>query len=115
MATAVEVEQLAEAGARLAASAGAGPGAPPRGPPGALQRLLHEGIGEWDTVLGARLAEKVADVEALVVGPIKVQPSLHLGDGRPFRRRHLPPPIQQPVIPVTLVPEPQAPDAAGAP
>jgi hypothetical protein len=50
--------------------------------PGALERLLHEGIAEAHRVLAARNLVKVADVEALIVLPVQGEQSLHLGHRR---------------------------------
>ena len=81
MPTAIEMQQLAEAGPRLAA--------PPMAPArlmfghqaGALQGLFHEGVAEAHAVLAARELVEVADVEALVAVPIQRKQPLNLGDG----------------------------------
>jgi len=61
--TAVEVEQLAQAGAGLTPPPVAAARAVLGDEAGALQGLLHEGIAERDAMLTARLAQEVADVK----------------------------------------------------
>jgi hypothetical protein len=114
MAAAVEMQQLAEAGAGLTAPAVAAAGAVLGHEPGALQGLLDEGVAEADAVLPARELVEVADVEPLIAVAIEREQALDLDHGSPLRRGHLPPAIEQPVIAVVLQLPPQPPDAAGA-
>src|SRR5262247_340020 len=113
MAAAIEVQQFAEAGSRLAPAAVATPRPLLGHQARALERLFHEGVAELDPMLAARLAEEVADIEAVVVRAIEMQQPLDFRDGGPFRGRRLAAAIQQPVIAVALEAQAQAPNTAG--
>ena len=115
MPTAIEVEQLAEAGAGRAPAAVAAPGPMLGHQARALQRLLHKRVAEGDAVVAAGLAQEVPDVEALVVRPIEVQHPLDFGNRRALGRRRLTAPIHQPVIAVVLVAPPQPSNTPRAP
>src|SRR6185503_1510333 len=94
MAAAVEMQQLAEARARLAAPPVAAAGAVLGHEPGALV--------------------EVADIEPLIAVAVEREQALDLAHGGPLRRGHLPAAIEQSVIAVVLQLPSQAPDAAGA-
>jgi hypothetical protein len=114
MATAVEVQQLAEARPRLAAATMATPGLLFRNEARGLQGLLDEGIAEAHAVVTARELMEVADIEALVAIAIEGEQPLDVGHGRPLGRGRLAAPIEQPVIAVVLELPAQAADTAGS-
>ena len=88
MATAVEVQELAEARARLAAAAMAPPGAPLADEAGLVQRELDEGVGQGHAVIAPGKVVEVPHVEAgvpvarPVAFAIQAQDALDLRDGR---------------------------------
>jgi hypothetical protein len=110
--TAVEMEQLAEAGARLAAAAMATPRLVLGHQAGGLQGLLHKGIAKAHAVFAAGQLVKMSDVEAQVPLAIEGQQALHLGDRGALRRRRLPPAVQQAVVPEMPQPPADPPDRA---
>ena len=113
MATAVEMEQLADTWARLAAAPMAAPRPLLRHEAGGLEGLFHEGIAEREAMLAAGEAMKVPHVEPLIVLAVEGEQALDLGDGRPFRGGRLPTAIEQPVIAEVFQPPAQSPNAAG--
>ena len=64
MAAAVEVQELAEAGARLAPAPMAAAGAPLADEAGLVQRELDEAVGQGHAVIAPGEVVEVADVEA---------------------------------------------------
>ncbi len=114
MATAVEMEQLAEAGPRLAPPPVAAPGAVFGHQPGALQGLLDEGVAEAHPVLAAGELVEVAHIEPLIAVAVQGQEALDLGHRRPLGRGRLAAAIEQAVIAMVLQQPPQAPNAPGA-
>ena len=78
MVAAVEVQQLADTGAGLAAPAVAAPGAPLGDEAGRLEGELDEGIGERHAVIPPGDVEEVADIEALVPRAVELQDPLDL-------------------------------------
>src|SRR5688500_5320560 len=113
MATAIEVQQLPEAGARLSAAAVAPPRPMFGDQPRRLERLFHERIAKADVVVAAGELMEVANVKALIPLPIESKHAPELVDGRSFRRWQLPPPVEQTVVAGVLQLPPQAPDRAG--
>src|SRR3989475_9419898 len=114
VATAIEVQQLPEARAGLAAPAMATArvlfGDQARG----LERCLHEGVAEAHAVLPAGQLMKVADIEALIAIAGEGGQGLDLGKRGPPGRRRLAPTIEQALIAEALELPAQASDAAGA-
>ena len=113
MPAAVEMQQLAKTGARLAA-----PPVPAARPvwgdePRALQRLVDEGIAEAHLVVPPGELVKVPDVEAGIALAVERQDPLHLGHGGPLGRRRPAPPIVELVDAVAFELPPQAAHAAG--
>jgi len=84
MATAVEMQELAEAGAGLTAPPVAAARAVLGDEAGTLQGLLDEGVAEADTVLAAGEGAEVADVEALVAIAVEREQALDVGHGGPL-------------------------------
>ena len=103
MGAAVEVQQLAEAGARLAAPAVTAARAALADETGLLQRELDEAIGQRHGVVAPGEAVEVADVPAGEALPIQAQDALHL-HGRRFAARRAHPP--------TIIAGPPAPPAS---
>ena len=114
MPTAIEVQQLPEARAGLAAAAMAAAGLMFGDQARGLERLFHEGVAEAHAVLPAGELMKVADVEALIAIPVQGEQVLDLRERGPLGRRRLASTIEQAVIAVMLELPAQAPDAAGA-
>jgi len=114
MAAAVEVPQLAEARARLAAPPVAAAGAVFGDEARTLQGLLDEGVAEADAVLPARELVEVPHIEPLIAVAVEGEQALDLGHRGPLGRGHLPAAIEQPVIAVALQLPSQPADAAGA-
>ena len=96
MVAAVEVQQLAEAGAGLATPAVAAAGAALGDEAGRLKGELHKGIGERHAVIPPGEVEEVTDIEALVARAIELQHPLGLRAGRRAVRRPPPPAVEQP-------------------
>lgn len=65
---------------------------------GRLQRLSHKRVAEAHVVLAADELMEVANLEALRPVTVESEHTLDLVDGRSFRRRHLPPPVEQAVV-----------------
>jgi hypothetical protein len=80
MATAIQMQQLAKAGAGFAAPPMAAAGLMLGHQAGGLQRLFHEGVAEAHAVVAPGELMKVADVEALVPVAVEGQQALHLAD-----------------------------------
>src|SRR5258707_15157668 len=114
MPTAVDMQELANARARFPAPAMPPPGTVRLYQPGGLERLLHEAVGQRARVLAAPDPVKVPDVEASVALAIQPEQPLDLCQRNPTGRRRAAPPIEQPVVPVTLVPFAPAPQPARA-
>jgi hypothetical protein len=82
--TAIEVHQLPETGARLAAAAMPAARAPLADQAGGLQRLLHEAVRQPHAMVAARHLVEVPDVEARVAVawavalPVQAQEALDL-------------------------------------
>ena len=114
MATAIEVQQFAEARAGLAPPPMPAAGAGPPDEAGLLERGLHEGVGKRHPVIPLGELVEVADVEARVALPIQAQDALELRDGHPSGRRGLPAPIEQAFDPIALKLPPPAPHGPGA-
>jgi len=114
MPTAIEVQQLPEARAGLAAAAMAAAGLMFGDQARGLERLFHEGVAEAHAVLPAGELMKVADVEALIAIPVKGEQVLDLRERGPLGRRRLASTIEQAVIAEVLELPAQASDAAGA-
>jgi hypothetical protein len=100
------VQQLAEAGAGLAAAAMPAPGPMFGQELGRLQGLLDEGIGQADAVVALDRFVEVVGVEPRVALPVQAQNALDLGDGRAPRRGMAPAPIPEPVVAEALVAQP---------
>ena len=98
MATAIEVQQLAEARPWLPPTPMAAARPVLDLEPGRLQGLFHERVAEAHAVLPPSELVKVSDVEALVAVAIELQHALQLGDGRSLGRRGLAAAIEQAVI-----------------
>jgi hypothetical protein len=94
MATAVEVQQLAEARARLTAAAMPAPGLVLGDEAGRLQSLLDEGIAEADVVVAPGELMEVADVEAVGAVALESEHPLDLGDGGALGRGRAPAAIE---------------------
>src|SRR5207249_5558007 len=102
VAAAVQVEQLAEAGARLAPPAMAA-ARPMRGDQArALQGFLDEGVAEGHAVLGPGPPQEVADVETVKAFAIEPEQPFDLRHGRPLGGWRLPAPVEQPLIAIPL-------------
>src|SRR4030095_8812067 len=114
MATAVEMQQLAEAGARLAPPAVAAARPLLGHQPGALQGLLDEGITEADPMVAPRQLVEVAHIEPLVPVAVQGQQPLYLGHRGSLGRGPLAAAIEQAVIPAVLQQPSQAANASGA-
>ena len=112
MPTAVQVEQLAETGARLPAPAMATPGLVLRHQAGGRQGFLHERIAKAHAVLASRQLVKVADIEALIPLAIQREQALDVGDGGALGRGNLPAPVQEPLVAELPQPPANAPDRA---
>ncbi len=120
VAAAVEVQQFPEARPRLAPA----PMAAARPPFGhqarRLQRLLDERVGHRAPVLTPQLAVEVAHIEpgVAVAGPIPV--AIQLEDPLHLRQRDRPrggppaPVVDEAVVPIPLIPQPQPPHRPGA-
>jgi len=80
MPTAVQMQQLAEAGARLPAPAMAPPRLALGDQAGGLQGLLHECVAEAHAVLAPGQLVEVADIEPLISLAIEREQALHVGD-----------------------------------
>ena len=104
MGAAVQVQELAKTRAGLAAPAMPAARATRGHQPGCLQGRLHEGVGEGHLLVPTHELVEVPDVEPRVPLPIETQDPLDLGKRRQPGRRALAPPIQQPVIPHSLLP-----------
>ena len=98
MPTAVEMQQLAETGARVPAPAMTTPGLALGHQAGGLQGFLHERIAKAHAVLAPRQLVKVADVEALISLAIQREQALDVRDGGPLGRGNLPAPVQEPLV-----------------
>src|SRR5215468_4708690 len=81
VAAAVQMQQLAEARARLAPAAMPTAGAAFGHEPRALQSLLDEGIAEPHLMMPSRELVKMADIEAGIVLAVEREHALQLGDG----------------------------------
>src|SRR3989449_5698984 len=114
MPTAIEVQQLPEARAGLAAAAMAAAGLMFGDQARGLERLFHEGVAEAHAVLPAGELMKVADVEAPIAIPGKGEQVLGLRERGPRWRPRLASTIEQAVIAEVLELPAQASDAAGA-
>src|SRR5262249_2900131 len=79
MATAVEVDELAEAGPRLPPPAMTTARPTLSDEPRRLQSELDEGVGECHVVIAPGELVEVTDIEAGVVLPVETQDPLHLG------------------------------------
>ena len=118
MAAAVEVQELAEARARLAAAAMAPPGAPLADEAGLLERELDEGVGQGHAVIAPGEVVEVPHVEAgvpvarPVALAIQAQDALDLRDGRFAARGLAAAPIVQAQDAVALIPGAPAAQAA---
>src|SRR5258706_7670210 len=86
MATAVEMQELAEAGAGLTAPPVAAARAVLGHEAGTLQGLLDEGVAEADAVLAAGEGVEVAEVESLVAVPVEGQQAVDLRQPGVHRR-----------------------------
>src|SRR5439155_25428719 len=104
MRAAVQMQQLAEARAGLAAPAMPAARATLGHQPSLLQGRLHKGVGEGHVLVATHELVEVPDVESRVPLPIEAQDALDLGKRREPRRGPLAPPIQQPVIAHPLLP-----------
>src|SRR5262249_13384451 len=112
MPTAIEMQQLAEAGARLSAPAMA-PSRPARGDEaGGLQGFLHERVAEAHTVLAPGQLVEVADIEALIPLAIEREQTLHVSDRGALGRRNLPATVQKALVAEMLQPPAHAPNRA---
>src|SRR6185436_20535069 len=114
MATAIEMQEFAEAGAGLAAAPMPAAGLLGGDQAGSLQRLFDKGIAEAHAVLAPGELVEMADVEPEIALAIEGQQALDLGDGGALRRRRLTAPVQEPVVTIVLLAPPEAPDRAGA-
>ena len=113
MVTAVEVQELAEAGAGLAAAAVAAAGAALGDEAGRLEGELHEGVGERHAMIAPGEVEEVADIEALVARAVELQDALDLGPGRGAVRGAAAAPVEQPQDRIPLIAGAPAPQTAG--
>ena len=113
MGAAIEVQQLPEAGARLAPlpMAAAGPALAHQAR--FLQRQLDETVGEPHAMLALRQVVEVAHVKAEVALAVQAQDSLHLGHRRLQARGAPTAPIIEPKDPLGLIARPPAPQTAG--
>src|SRR4029453_13674710 len=114
MATAIEMQELAEAGAGLAAAPMPAAGLLRGDQAGGLQRLFDKGIAEAHAVLAPGELVEMVDVEPEIALAIEGQQALDLGDGGALRRRRLTAPVQEPVVTIVLQAAPEAPGPGGA-
>src|SRR5436309_3879729 len=108
------MQELAEAGARLAAPAMPTPGLVLGHQARGLQGLLHERVAEAHAMLAPGELVEMPDVEPQIPLAIEREQALHLGDRGALGRGGLPPAVQETVIPVMLQPPADAPNRAGA-
>src|SRR5262245_19944105 len=98
MPTAIDVEQLTEARARLAPTA-----MPPARPmllyqAGRLQGLFEEAVGDGDAVLARGHLMKVPHIESPIPLPIEAQQPLDFRRRDPPNRGRMPPFVDQPDV-----------------
>src|SRR5580765_8222159 len=115
MRAAVDMQQLPEAGARLAAAAVPTPRAALGEQAGGLQEPFDERVAERDPMVALGELMKVGRIKPGVLLLVEARDARDLRHGGAAGRGLVPPAIPEPVIAALLIPQPPAAQGAGPP